>query len=209
MFHKDGPNQSPRTGKLDPFDKDWKADEPMTIKNGTVDEITITGVVLMSQGAGLPAKEVPIARGLPKTVGQLVDGRDWLTVAEARAQKVCRICKMSVNNDPKPLTLNFGNEFAHTGCLVPVVAEVSANWRDTTISLGGPPGSDCGMSLEAPGSSSSSQEKRVDPQWDRYFEMTFKEQIRFVKDGEDVTHMVGFCGVVADLMLAERQKRAK
>ncbi len=55
-----------------------------------------------------------------------------LTVEEAKARRVCRICEQPISNPGAPLdwteefgqmvypikvTLNFGEEFAHTECL--------------------------------------------------------------------------------------------
>ena len=150
----------------DPFEKDWKADDPTVLKLGvvlmsqgppvkiesggrgiypapqpkTVDPLwdryfelsfieilrawgrDISGFDTVVKVAGEMADEILAERAKrmcapTKTVGQLMDGREWLTVAEAKALNVCRICKEDVNKMGGQLILNFGEEFAHKACL--------------------------------------------------------------------------------------------
>lgn len=64
-----------------------------------------------------------------------------LTLEEARARRVCRVCGGPIEVGVQPagwkddygamvwpvaLTLDFGREFAHTGCLAPTPIEAAA-----------------------------------------------------------------------------------
>ena len=75
-----------------------------------------------------------------------------LSVQEAREQRVCRVCQKPMPADskgrpqgwqfdfskesmPEKITLNFGKEYAHTGCIVgqPQEAQEKSNLQDKSI----------------------------------------------------------------------------